>query len=50
VAIFSAREGDRDLREAPLQASGYEQGNAELEQLDEEGLRRLLARSRPKEL
>jgi hypothetical protein len=50
VAIFVPRNGAGDVRETPLAASGYEEANAELDTLDVHGLRRLLARSLPKEV
>jgi hypothetical protein len=50
VGIFVPRDGVQDLRESPLSASGYEEGTRELDALDLEGLRSLLARSVPKEI
>lgn len=48
VAIFVPRDGSDDVRETPLSASSYEAGNDELDELDVQGLRRLLAASSPK--
>jgi hypothetical protein len=50
VAIFFPADGSRDLRQAPLLAGGYEEANTELEGLDVEGLRALLARAVPKDV
>jgi hypothetical protein len=50
VAIFVPRDGSQDVREAPLSASSYEEGNDELDRLDAQGLSRLLAASRPKQI
>lgn len=57
-AIFIPRRGSSDdatgergetgPRQTPLQATGYAQANRELENLDDDGLRQLLARSDPK--
>ena len=50
VALFIPIDTDEPVRQVPLRASGYEDGNAELDSHDLEGLRELLARSTPKEL
>ena len=50
VAIFFPVDGSRDLRQTPLRASGYEDANTELDELDVEGLRDLLARALPKDV
>jgi hypothetical protein len=50
VAIFVPQDHTQEVREAALAASGHEDGNRELDELDVEGLRRLLARSLPKAL
>lgn len=57
-ALFIPRRGSSDAatgeRDAPgprqtsLQATGYAEANRELERLDDDGLRELLARSDPK--
>ena len=45
VALFIPVEGEEEVRQAPLLASGAEEATAELERLDELGLRRLLGGS-----
>jgi hypothetical protein len=50
VAIFVPRDSSEDVRETPLSASSYEEGNDELEMLDVQGLCRLLAASLPKQV
>jgi len=50
VAIFLPREEGGHILEAPLDAAGYAAANEELDALDEEGLKGLLERARPKEL
>lgn len=57
-AIFIPRRGSSEdtageratpePRQTPLQATGYAEANRELEGLDDDGLRALLARSDPK--
>ena len=49
-AIFIPRDGDRDIRQAVLDATTYEAGTTELGGLHEEELRALLERSEPKPL
>ena len=50
MAIFIPADGGEDLRQTPLSASSYGEANRELDGLDEEDLRDLLDRSRPKSL
>ena len=50
VGIFVPQDGSGDLRESPLFASGYEEGNRELDALDLDELRALLTRSVPKKM
>lgn len=50
VAIFVSIDREEPVRQVPLRASGYEDGNAELDAHDLDGLRQLLERSVPKEL
>jgi hypothetical protein len=50
VALFIPVEGNENLRQAPLLASGHDQANAELDAMDDQGIRELLARSVPNPL
>jgi hypothetical protein len=50
VALFIPVQGDENLRQAPLLASGHEQANAELDAMDEREISELLARSVPNPL
>lgn len=50
VAIFVPVGAGEEVREAPLAAAGYEEAGRELDALDEDALRALLERSRPKEI
>lgn len=50
VALFIPVEGADEIRQAPLEASGYELAELELDRLGEVGLQDLLDRSAPKTL
>jgi hypothetical protein len=50
VALFIPVAGGENLRQTPLLASGHDQANAELDAMDDQGIRELLARSVPNPL
>jgi len=50
VAMFLPADGGRDVRETPLEVGGYEEGVAEVEALDQEGLKEMFERSRAKKM
>jgi len=50
VAMFIPADGGDDVRETPLEVDGYEEGIAEVEALDERGLKDIFERSRAKKM